>query len=246
VADAEKQRADEQQDKDHDERDETLDPSGHGRRLFGHGHLRYMLSQTATMRIIAIVPKLWESTIETHRRAVQDAALDAVGALVSEHGLRGVTMSAIAQRTGIGRATLYRYFADVDAVLAAWHERHISAHIEHLAGLKTEGGTALERLERVLAAYAQLQYEQPRDEIAASLHARSHVDHARDRLEGVVADLIAEAAEAGAVRRDVSAGELARFCLHALTASAGMRSGAAVQRLVDVTMTGLRFASQTA
>ena len=198
------------------------------------------MSQIATLRIILVVPKLWESTIETHRRAVQEAALDAVGALVSEHGLRGVTMSAIAQRTGIGRATLYRYFADVDAVLAAWHERHVSAHIEHLAALTTEDGSALERLERVLAAYARLQHEQPRDEIAASLHAGAHICHARDRLEGIVAELIAEAAEAGAVRRDVSADELARYCLHALIASAAARSNAAVQRLVGVTMSGLR------
>jgi len=52
------------------------------------------------------VPKLWDSTIEAHRRAVRDAALDAAAALVAEHGLRSVTMSRIAQTAGVGRATL--------------------------------------------------------------------------------------------------------------------------------------------
>ncbi|HEX5859861.1 MAG TPA: hypothetical protein VFY91_17270 [Microbacterium sp.] len=53
-------------------------------------------------------------------------------------------------------------------------------------------------------------------------------------------ELIAEAADAGAVRRDVGADELARYCLHALAAAAGSSSSAAVQRLVGVTMAGLR------
>jgi AcrR family transcriptional regulator len=198
------------------------------------------MSYATTPCIITRVPKLWEDTIQTHREAVHGAALDAVGALVSQHGLRGVTMSAIAARAGIGRATLYRYFADVDAVLTAWHERQVSAHVERLAHLKPERGTALERLEAMLDAYARLQHEQPHDEIAVALHAGTHVDRARHRLENLVSELIAEAAEAGAVRADVSPEELARYCLHALAASAGARSSAAVLRLVGVTMSGLR------
>jgi AcrR family transcriptional regulator len=201
------------------------------------------MSHPTTLCIIPRgLPKLWEDTIQSHREAVHRAALDAVAALVSERGLRGVTMSAIAARTGIGRATLYRYFPDVDAVLAAWHERQVSAHVERLAHLKAECGTALERLEAVLGAYARMQHEQPQDELAVALHAGSHVEHARHRLENVVSELITEAAEVGAVRRDVGADELARYCLHALAAAAGARSSAELQRLVGVTMSGLRAA----
>ncbi len=54
---------------------------------------------------------------------MQDAALDATAALVAERGLRSVTMSQIAAQSGIGRATLYKYFPDVEAILLAWHER---------------------------------------------------------------------------------------------------------------------------
>src|SRR5918996_4902222 len=67
-------------------------------------------------RILRLVPRLWTETIEEHRRAVRDATLDTAAALVGEHGLRSVTMSQIAEETGIGRATLYKYFPDVEAI----------------------------------------------------------------------------------------------------------------------------------
>ncbi len=72
------------------------------------------------------MPKLWNKTIEAHRNAVHEATLDTTAALVAKHGLRSVTMSQIAEQTGIGRATLYKYFSDVEAILVAWHERHIN------------------------------------------------------------------------------------------------------------------------
>jgi AcrR family transcriptional regulator len=37
-------------------------------------------------------------------------------------------MSQIAAETGIGRATLYKYFPDVEAILVAWHERQVAEH----------------------------------------------------------------------------------------------------------------------
>ena len=80
------------------------------------------------------MPKLWNETIEAHRRAVHDAALDTAAALVAERGLLSVTMSQIAEETGIGRATLYKYFPDVEAILIAWHERQIARHLEQRHG----------------------------------------------------------------------------------------------------------------
>ena len=89
-----------------------------------------------------MVPKLWTETIEEHRRAVHDATLDTTAALVAEHGLASVTMSRIAAEAGIGRATLYKYFPDVEAILAAWHARHVAQHLEHLAAVRDQAGAA--------------------------------------------------------------------------------------------------------
>jgi AcrR family transcriptional regulator len=191
-------------------------------------------------RILLTVPKLWTETIETHRREVREAILDTTAALVAEHGLLAVTMSQIAEETGIGRATLYKYFPDVEAILVAWHERQISGHLEHLAEVRDQAGNAGERLEAVLEAYALIQHEHHGTELAALLHRGEHVARAQQQLRDFVRDLVTEGAQSGHLRDDVAPDELASYCLHALTAASSLRSKAAVRRLVVVTLAGLR------
>lgn len=188
------------------------------------------------------MPKLWKETIEAHRREVHEAILDATWALVAEHGLLSVTMSQIAEATGIGRATLYKYFPDVEAILLAWHERQITAHLHQLAELRDQAGDPRQRLEAVLEAYALIVYqrERHRSDVGALLHRHERVAQAQQQLIDLFRDLLTEAAKAGDIRNDVSPDELARYCLHALTAAGGLPSKAAVHRLVAVTLAGLR------
>ena len=186
------------------------------------------------------MPKLWTETIETHRREVGDAILDTTAALVDKQGLRSVTMSQIAEEAGIGRATLYKYFPDVETILVAWHERHVAAHVEELASLGSGSGTPVERLGAVLEAFALICHERRRSELAALLHRGEHVAHAELRLKELLQGLIAECARTGEVRADTSPGELANFCVHALTAAGSLPSKTAVRRLVEVTFAGLK------
>ena len=186
------------------------------------------------------MPKLWSESIEAHRRAVRDTTLDTAAALVAEHGLLSVTMSQIAQETGIGRATLYKYFSDVEAILVAWHERQIASHLEHLAAIRDQGGNAGERLEAVLEAYALMSHEHHANELAALLHRGEHVARAQQHLTDLIRDLLTEAVETGGVRGDVPPEELASYCLHALTAAGSLPSKTAVRRLVTVILAGLR------
>ena len=187
-----------------------------------------------------IVPKLWNESIEAHRRAVRDATLDTTAALVAEQGLRSVTMSQIAGETGIGRATLYKYFSDVDAILVAWHERQVSGHLHYLAEIRDHAGDADERLAAVLEAYALISHEHHGTELAALLHRGEHVARAKLQLTGFIRDLLTEAAKTGDVRDDVASDELASFCLHALEAASSLPSKAAARRLVTVILAGLR------
>lgn len=186
------------------------------------------------------VPKLWNETIDAHRAAVREAILDTTAKLVAQGGLRSVTMSQIAEQTGIGRATLYKYFADIEAVLRAWHERQVAAHLQQLAGIRDQDGTAMERLRAALEAYAGIARQRHGGELAALLHQGEHVTHAERHLHGMLQHLLAEAVEAGDVRSDVPPAELAQYCLHALTAATALTSQAAVTRLVAVTLDGLR------
>ncbi|QYX76164.1 TetR/AcrR family transcriptional regulator [Streptomyces akebiae] len=186
------------------------------------------------------MPKLWNETIDAHRHAVREAILNTTTELVKAGGLRSVTMSQIAEKTGIGRATLYKYFSDVEAVLLAWHERQVTGHLHQMAEVAGQPGTPAERLQAVLEAYADIARQRHGGELATLLHQGEHVSHAEHHLAHMVQALIAEGADSGDLRGDIPPAELAQYCLHALTAAAGLPSVAAVRRLVGVTLNGLR------
>ncbi|UUN29669.1 TetR/AcrR family transcriptional regulator [Streptomyces sp. FIT100] len=188
------------------------------------------------------MPKLWNETIEAHRGAVREAVLDTAAALVAEGGLLSVTMSRLAQEAGIGRATLYKYFPDVESVLVAWHERRVTDHLAQLEAVRDRLTGPGERLQGVLEAYALMTYERHEHhgtDMAALLHQGAGIAHAHQRLLELVTGLVAEGAKSGALRDDVASGELAAYCLHALGGAAGLPSKAAVRRLVAVTVAGL-------
>ena len=214
------------------------------------------------------MPKLWEDTVDAHRQAVREAVLDATSALVAERRVGGVSMSGVADAAGVGRATLYRYFPDLEAVLAGWHERQVAGHLDQLrqvaaraADTREAGGAGVEtRLRAVLTAFAFASAQGAGTDVTAVLHHGERMDAARSELVGFMRDLLVEGADAGVVRTDVPSGELTGFVLHALGAavevvpahgSAGTdrnarggrrrRGGhAAVDRLVGLVLDGLR------
>lgn len=189
------------------------------------------------------VPKLWNETIEAHRHEVHAAILDTTWALASDHGLRAVTMSRIAEVTGIGRATLYRYFPDVEAILLAWHQRHIAGHLEHLAELRDHATDPGAGLHAVLNAYALICYrrgEHGGPELGALLHRGEHVTQVQRQLIDLIRDLLIEVAQTGDLRQDLPPEDLASYCLHALAAASTLSSPAAARQLVTITLAGLR------
>jgi AcrR family transcriptional regulator len=189
------------------------------------------------------VPKLWNATIEAHRREVREAILRTTAALASEHGLRAVTMSQIAEQAGIGRATLYKYFPDVEAILTAWHDEQITSHLAALADIRDQTSDPEQRLEVVLAAFAHHAHQSRNHgetELGAFLHRDEHLVQAQQRLHDMIRDLLADCAQAGVVRTDIDPEELASYCTHALFAARTMPSATAVSGLVTVTLAGLR------
>lgn len=190
------------------------------------------------------VPKLWNETIASHRETVRATILDATWQLVSERGLAAVTMSQIAEQAGIGRATLYKYFPDVEAILLAWHERQVGEHLAQLAAISEQHEDPAGRLHAVLTAYAFISRHRgahPGD-LAAFLHRGPLLEPAQQQLLALVTDLLADAAASGAVRADTAPAHLATYALHALTAASGLPDEPSVHRLVEVVEAGLREA----
>jgi AcrR family transcriptional regulator len=152
-------------------------------------------------------------------------------------------MARIADDAGVARATLYKYFPDVESILRAGHEREIARHLARLARVRDRSVEPAERLAGVLEAYASIRQESSRHgdvDLAALLHAGQEVAHAEGLITEMLKQLIADAVATGAVRDDVAPGELARYCLHALGAARTAPSKEAVERLVQVTLAGLR------
>ena len=140
--------------------------------------------------------------------------------------------------------TLFIFTSDNGlAILLAWHERQIAHHLEQLAEARDQVGNPGERLGAVLEAYALISHESRGHndpELVAFLHRDDQVAGARQQVSDMIRELLAEGAEAGALRNDVAPEELATYCLHALTAASSLPSKAAVRRLVTVTLAGLR------
>jgi AcrR family transcriptional regulator len=193
------------------------------------------------------MPRLWTETVQTHRQEVREAILDPTGSLVQSRGLLAVTMSDIAEATGIGRATLYKYFPDVEMILSAWHQRHVEAHLAELRRIQQRTADPVARLHAVLARYADICRRRRchgEDELAAVLHRSPQVRRLQQQLLDLISGLVADAAAAGAVRQDVPAEELASYCVHPL-AAAGNSSSTAMDRLIDVVWTGITSTPST-
>jgi AcrR family transcriptional regulator len=170
---------------------------------------------------------------------VRDRILDTTATIVASHGPLGVTMSRIAEESGIGRATLYKYFSDVEAIFVAWHERQIAQHLKHLAEVANQAEDADQRLVAVLEAFALHHYEHRSGELAMVLH-QSGNNKTTHHFQEFIKGLLIEGAQSGELRNDIAAGELAGYCLHALTAAGGLSSKAAIRRLIEVILDGLR------
>ena len=96
------------------------------------------------------MPKLWSETIESHRKDVRDAIFEAAVAVARQGGLTSLTMSAIAEGAGITRATLYKYFPDVDTILRGWNERQVERNLAELVAARDRGGAPEQRLAHML------------------------------------------------------------------------------------------------
>jgi AcrR family transcriptional regulator len=180
------------------------------------------------------MPKIWAETIDTHRRQVHDAILEATAELIAEHGPMSVAMSAIAERAGIGRATLYKYFPDVESILIAWHERDFGHHLEHLRSLSESDTVTLDDFIRFVR-HQQRTHHTDRDVIGTLAHAiagdHSIPDAVETQVHDALAALLGTLASRGELRADLPAETLARWVFHTIHAPHDIDNNAIVELL---------------
>jgi len=211
--------------------------------------LRYRVSVSTqkvthlTSRIVPGMPRLWTATVEAHRDAVRQAVLDAAWDLAREHGPLSLTMSQIARKAGIGRATLYKYFPDFVSILRAYHRDRVAEHLKHLHHVNQMASSPRERLRIVLVHYAEVlrRREHPSYEgLSTLLHADGEVETAHRQLTAMLVAIIEDAVAAGQVRSDLEPALLADFCLSALGAVSHSSESQTCDSVVSLVLDSLK------
>lgn len=189
------------------------------------------------------MPKLWSKTIEEHRHEVREAIMNTAWLLATTRGPLSVTMSQIANESGIGRATLYKYFPDVETILRAKHEQHVFDHLRCLNEASQGDDGAKAKLESVSLLYAQMCHRRRLHgtvELSVLLHKPQDMSGAESAVLTLFEELLVEAAASGDVRDDTPPSELTAYVVHALGAANRLPTDAAVRRLVGLTLAALR------
>ncbi|MGV9612188.1 TetR/AcrR family transcriptional regulator [Nocardia xishanensis] len=93
------------------------------------------------------MPKIQAATVAEHRAAQRRAILDAARELLAEGGTEAPGLAAVAERTGLARPSVYRYFRSredlLEAVIADSFPRWSTSVAERMAGLDDPGARVL-------------------------------------------------------------------------------------------------------
>src|SRR3989304_863625 len=86
---------------------------------------------------------------ETRRQEILTEARQ----IVATHGMHGLTIKSLARATGVSEGALYRHFEGKDEILLGLIDDMEETLFETLEKAEGQGGSALDRLERLLEAH---------------------------------------------------------------------------------------------
>lgn len=185
-----------------------------------------------------------ETPLRADARRNRDQILAAAREIFAERGA-DVAMEEIARRASVGVGTLYRRFADREALIrAVFRETYQIVADETRAALaeETSGWAALMRIMRQSAwLHVSVQAKSPL--VTAVVKADPESSRLRDHLLDMLDEVVRRAQGEGTLRSDVGAGDLVMLFMsvvkqtHALTPEA---AGLAPGRVLAIMMDGLR------
>ncbi|MEN3307839.1 MAG: hypothetical protein V7603_4041 [Micromonosporaceae bacterium] len=99
-----------------------------------------------------MAPHTWTESLTIHKQRTREHILATAADLIAERGATDVSMSLLANRAGIARATLYNHFPDLERVLAALVAHEVALFLVQLDRHLVDAPDPVERLRRFLEA----------------------------------------------------------------------------------------------
>lgn len=142
----------------------------------------------------------------TKRTAILDAAV----VEIARHGYHQTTVAMIARRAGVADGTIYLYFSNKEEILLSLFERAMGRFISEGASEVEKGGTAEEKLQRIVDLHLTL-VGRDRDlaiisqvELRHSIHFMNTLSHNQvGEYLGALAKVVAQGIEEGSFRQDL-------------------------------------------
>ena len=163
------------------------------------------------------------------RQRIVEATLD----LMTERGMSGVTMSAVAESAGVARQTLYNHFPSVEEIVAAALETHrvdIGDELHVMLESFDEPADQLASLVRHVAAAAAHHPPLPGFREGLSAEVRATLAEHDNALRSMITQVLEAGVEAGGFRADLDPerdAHLIHAMLQQVPALAGPESDAA-------------------
>ena len=173
------------------------------------------------------------ATLSEKRSRTVHSILGAALQIVMEEGVAGLSMSALAQRAGVSRQTLYNYFPDVEAVLAGLMEMGDAGDTELAGRMEGEDDPRAALCVFVDAIVTSAASEHPSAvALAPALPAtlRDAITAHQRHTEGLVVDVLRRGQEDGRFRADLDPDLDGRVLCRAALAAAEL----AVEPDIDV------------
>jgi AcrR family transcriptional regulator len=185
-----------------------------------------------------------DTPLRADARRNRDQILVAAREIFAERGAE-VPMEEIARRASVGVGTLYRRFADREALIRAVFLETFRTVAEETRAAVAEEPTAWAALMRIMGQSALLHVSVTAKSarITAVVRADPETSRMRENLLDLLDEVVRRAQAEGTLRRDVAVGDLAMLFMsvvnqvHAVTTEA---AGLAPGRVLAIMMDGLR------
>ena len=165
--------------------------------------------------------QIWPRMMATAREGLVTHIGRTALELAAEHGLAGTSMSQLAKAAGVARATLYKYFPDVESAIVAYLSAEVDRYRDALTTALAGVGDPFRRLDLYIDHQIEYlnspahrsgasQIEAAGLSAAAFARYEAHVAAVR----GLVEELLRDGINTGAFRADLDAGLHTTFLLH--------------------------------